>query len=173
MKSTRASPMSHTAFLNCASSSIQLEETSDCWGLTPSPNISIGEIQAESIVSRYPFMRVASLRPSWVIPDRAYASKNDSDSERRKNDLWGWVQEQSTAEAFLLAVTADGWSGHEAFFITAATLSADEPAEELYEKYWKDVPIATGKHLRKGFFDCSKAERLLGWVHRDIPESLA
>ena len=116
-------------------------------------------------------MRVASLRPSWVIPNREHAAK--ADSERRKNDLWGWVQEQSTAEAFLLAVTADGWTGHEASFVTASTLSADEEAEELYERYWKDVPIAAGKNLRKGFFDCSKAERLLGWVHRDIPEELA
>jgi hypothetical protein len=83
------------------------------------------------------------------------------------------VQEQSTAEAFLLAVTSDGWSGHETFFIVSSTLSADEDAEELYEKFWKEVPITTGKDLRKGFFDCSKAEALLGWVHRDIPERVA
>ena len=126
-------------------------------------------MQADTIVARFPSMRIASLRPGWVIPSREYAMKNDTDAERRKNDLWGWVQEESTAEAFLLAVTVeDGrWSGHEAFFITAPTITSDEEAEELYKNHWKDVPVKVGKNLKKGFFDCSKAERILGWVHRE------
>ncbi|TFY82416.1 hypothetical protein EWM64_g1602 [Hericium alpestre] len=37
------------------------------------------------------------------------------DPEHSKNDLWGWVQEDSAAEAFLLAITqeTDKWRGHE------------------------------------------------------------
>ncbi|KAI0687687.1 NAD(P)-binding protein [Cytidiella melzeri] len=128
----------------------------------------ICEIQADSIVARHPFMRVASLRPSWVIPTREYATEGDPSTERRKNDLWGWAQEESTAEAFVLAVTTNSgsWLGHEAFFIVAPSVTADEEAEHLRERYWRDVPIKAGKNLKKGFFDCSKAERLLGWVHR-------
>ena len=114
-------------------------------------------------------MRIASLRPSWSIPDRAYA--NQQDPNRRKNDLWGWVQQDSCADAFVRAVMiADGaWTGHEAFFIAAPDLTEDAELQALYEKYWRHVPIKEGKDLSKGFFDCSKAERVLGWVHQ-VPE---
>lgn len=92
-----------------------------------------------------------------------------SDPERRKNDLWGWVQEEATAEAFLQAVVVENgrWSGHEAFFITAPTTTENEENTALYNKYWGEVPIKHGKDLTKGFFNCSKAERLLEWRHRE------
>ncbi len=113
-------------------------------------------------------MRVASLRLSWSLPSREEALRDDP--KRRKSDLWGYVQEDSAAEAFLLAVTGENgrWSGHERFFIVAPDTSANEDSEELWQTYWRDVPLKEGKDLRghKGFFDCSKAERLLGWVHR-------
>ncbi|KAH9945033.1 NAD(P)-binding protein [Epithele typhae] len=129
----------------------------------------ICELQAETIVRRYPSMRVASLRLSWSLPSRADAMRDDS--ERRKNDLWGYVQQDSGAEAFLLAVTGEDsrWSGHEAFFITAPDTANDLPSMELWERHWREVPIKQGKDLsgNKGFFDCSKAERMLGWVHRN------
>ncbi|TBU50379.1 NAD(P)-binding protein [Dichomitus squalens] len=132
----------------------------------------ICELQADTIVRRYPSMRIASLRLSWSLPRREYALR--SDPERRKNDLWGYVQEDSAAEAFLLAVAGENgkWSGHERFFITASDTASDVPTMELYERYWKNVPIKEGKGLsgRKGFFDCSKAERLLGWVHKNPGE---
>ena len=113
-------------------------------------------------------MRVASLRLSWSLPSREEALRDDP--ERRKNDLWGYVQEDSAAEAFLLAVAGENgkWSGHEAFFIVAPDTSANEDSVELWQTYWRHVPLKEGKDLngRKAFFDCSKAERLLGWVHR-------
>ena len=127
-------------------------------------------------------MRVASLRLSWSLPTREDALRDDP--ARRKNDLWGYVQEDSGADAFLRAVTASGgggegagkdpkgWSGHEAFFITGPDTASEVPTMELYERYWAGVPIKEGKTLegRAGFFDCSKAERLLGWVHRNPGE---
>ena len=90
------------------------------------------------------------------------------DPERRKNDLWGYVQEDSCADAFLRAVTAEegAWSGHEAFLIVAPEPAEDVGLKVLYEKYWSHVPIKEGKDIEKGFFDCSKAERVLGWVHK-------
>ena len=117
-------------------------------------------------------MRVASLRLSWSVPSREAATRDDS--ERRKNDPWGYVLHDSGAEAFLLAVAGENgrWGGHERFFITAPDTASDVPTMELYERYWKDVRIKEGKDLsgHKGFFDCSKAERLLGWVHRNPGE---
>ena len=118
-------------------------------------------------------MRIASLRLSWSLTRRSDALRDDP--ERRKNDLWGYVQEDSAADAFLRAVGAVGdgsgeeWTGHEAFFVTAPDTASDVPTMELWERCWSDVPIKEGKDLsgRKGFFDCSKAEKLLGWVHRN------
>ncbi|KAI8980056.1 NAD(P)-binding protein [Trametes punicea] len=132
----------------------------------------ICEIQADTIVRRYPSMRVASLRLSWSLPSREDALRDDP--ERRKNDLWGYVQEDSAAEAFLLAVAGENgrWSGHERFFIVAPDTSANEETVELWQTYWRHVPLKEGKDLsgKKAFFDCSKAERLLGWVHRNSGE---
>ncbi|THH12777.1 hypothetical protein EW146_g7374 [Bondarzewia mesenterica] len=107
----------------------------------------------------------------WCIPTREKALKQDP--MRAKNDLWGWVQEDSAAEAFLLALTQDDgrWSGHERFFITAPDrASLEYKSEELKEAFWGSVKIREEKEIsgRMGFFDCSKAERLLGWVHRDV-----
>ena len=88
-----------------------------------------------------------------------------------KNDLWGYIQRDSAADAFLLAITDESgrWSGHEVFYIAAPTTAASKDSKDLRQKYWPSVPVKQGKELggKSGFFNCSKAEKLLGWVHRD------
>lgn len=86
--------------------------------------------------------------------------------------MWGYVDDDSAADAFLLAITVgdDSWTGHEAFFITAPCIAYEkENSKDLRERFWPDVPIREGYDVsgRTGFFDCNKAERLLGWVHKD------
>ncbi|KAG1743014.1 NAD(P)-binding protein [Suillus lakei] len=129
----------------------------------------IAEMQADTIVRRYPSMRVASIRLHWFVPTRAHAYREDH--FRARGDLWSYVQMDSAADAFLLAVTVemDQWTGHETFFIAAPQLAADEDWLELKEKYFPDVPVKSDwvESGTKGFFDCRKAERLLGWVHTD------
>ena len=130
----------------------------------------IAELQADTLVRRYPSMRIASLRLHWSIPDRTPISQKRTKIHMAKNDLWGYVQEDLCAEAFLLALSPSNdqnWKGHEPFFICTPDTTWNGPTSELYEAFWKDVPIKEGKDLsgRKGFFDCSKAERLLGWTH--------
>ncbi|TFY71687.1 hypothetical protein EVG20_g1322 [Dentipellis fragilis] len=132
----------------------------------------ISELQADTIIRRYPNLRIASLRLHWSIPTREKAQ--NLDPGRAKNDLWGWVQEDSAAEAFLLAVTRDDlpWRGHERFFIVAPTIAHVQfDSKDLREEYWPGVKVLDGKDVsgRNGFFDCGKAERLLGWVHSDGP----
>ena len=92
-------------------------------------------------------MHIASLRLSWSLPRREDALR--ADHEGRKSDLWGYVQEDSAADAFLLAVTNESgrWSGHERFFITAADTASEVASMELWERYWRDVPIKEGKNL--------------------------
>ena len=130
-------------------------------------------MQADTIIRRFPSLRIASLRLHWSVPNRHYALRTDA--ERAKNDLWGYVQEDSAAEAFLLAITNedDKWSGHERFFITATDVSYDGDID-LRKEYWADVPVREGKDVsgQLGFFDCSKAERLLGWRNSDARPSV-
>ncbi len=123
-------------------------------------------MQADTIIRRYPKMRIASLRLSWSIPDSEFARKLNLDPERAKNDLWGWVQQDAAARAFLCAVALadERWSGHEAFFITSPETVWGN-AQELWEAHSSDVPIKTGQNLDKGFFNCEKAQRFLGWTH--------
>ncbi|THV03174.1 NAD(P)-binding protein [Dendrothele bispora CBS 962.96] len=129
----------------------------------------ICEMQADTIVRRYPSMRVASLRLHWSLPDPTLARKLDS--SKAKNDLWGYVQEDSAADAFLRALTddSDKWSGHEAFFIASPTTACETESKILKEQFWPDVPLKSGFELSGNisFFDCSKANGLLGWVHAD------
>lgn len=133
----------------------------------------IAELQADTIVRRYPATRIASLRLHWSIPNRAYGSRDNPAGAAK--DLWGYVQEDCAADAFLLAITnEDGkWSGHERFFISAPDTRWKGETMPLYEEFWSHVPIREGKDLsgRKAFYDASKAERLLGWKHAE-PEEL-
>ncbi|KAF8640314.1 hypothetical protein AX16_010209 [Volvariella volvacea WC 439] len=134
----------------------------------------VSELQADSIVRRYPTLRIASLRPSYCVAQRATAVARTL--KHASVDLWGYTQLDSVADAFLLAVTVPnsdglGWTGHEAFFIVAPTVAVEEKSsQELKKEYWKDVPWRGGRALEgfEAFFDSSKATKLLGWIHKDV-----
>lgn len=135
----------------------------------------VAELQADTILRRYPSIRIASLRLSWSIPDKDHANQGSQDPDRRTSDLWGYVQEDAAANAFILAISPDNtrWSGHEAFFITAPDTTLEVDSMVLKEKYWPDIPMKGERKLkgREGFFDCSKAERLLGWAHTESEQN--
>jgi len=136
----------------------------------------VAELQAGTILRRYPSMRIASLRMSWAVPNKEYANQGNNDPGSRMPDLWGYTQEDAGADAFILAISPDNtrWSGHEAFFITAPDTSLDVNSMVLKEKYWPRVPMKGERKLegREGFFDCTKAERLLGWVHNEAEQGV-
>lgn len=124
-------------------------------------------MQADTIVRRYESMKIASLRLSWSIPQKSMAQKHN---ENRAKDLWAYVQEDSGAQAFILAIEDnDRWSGHERFFIAAPHTAVDEGTKSLIAEYYPDVPVKEGKEPigTQGLLDCSKAARLLGWHHSD------
>ncbi|KAI0029283.1 hypothetical protein K488DRAFT_56731, partial [Vararia minispora EC-137] len=130
----------------------------------------VGELQADVIVRRYPNMRVASLRLHWSLPDTTDALADEHrDKGRRARDLWGWLQEDAGADAILRTLTAPegAWIGHERFFIVAPDTATVYDSAELKAEFYPGVPVREGRKIegRIGFFDCSKAERLLGWVH--------
>lgn len=129
-------------------------------------------MQADTIVRRYPFMRIASLRLHWSLPNAEVCFH--SDPTIRRTDLWGWVFEDSAADAFLLALTVpeDKWVGHETFFIAAPTIADSRESAVLHQKFYPNIPVKEGKKLEghSSFFDCSKAKRLLGWIHTESLE---
>ncbi|KAF5344815.1 hypothetical protein D9756_011086 [Leucocoprinus leucothites] len=131
----------------------------------------ICERQADTLIRRFPDLRIASLRLHWSVPEKAYTLKRDL--ERASKDLWGYVHHDSAADAFILAITCDttNWpSKHEAMFVVAPEIARDEDSGRLKNLFYSYVPVKEGFEIsgKKGFYDCRKAERLLGWAHRDI-----
>jgi nucleoside-diphosphate-sugar epimerase len=148
----------------------------------------IGELQASSLCARYPFLRIASLRIHWSVPSLEEAqAQSDPHEDNTRKELWGWIQEDEGARAFWLGLTVGdsdsefrgasgagqggrGWKGHEVFNIAAPTTRCPQVGSEtLRQKYFPNVPVREGVFKvegRNGFFDCSKAERMLGWVHK-------
>jgi nucleoside-diphosphate-sugar epimerase len=125
----------------------------------------ICELQAESIARRYEDVTIASMRFHAVVPDRATIVQWQT---RRgpvmSKHLWGYSRYDASARACLLSLTAD-YQGAEAFFIIAPDTTMDVPSLELAQKFFPNVPVRGDLSGHRGFFDCSKAERLLGWVH--------
>jgi len=125
----------------------------------------ICEQQADSFVRRYADMKIASLRFHGVMDQPAFGGERErrADSIAAKA-LWGWVSFEASARASLLALTAD-FDGHEVFYIVAPETMMAAPSLELAAELFPEVPVRGDLSGRRGFFNCAKAERLLGWRH--------
>lgn len=123
------------------------------------------EQQAESIARSHPGTTIASLRLHGVVPQRADAvTWLDTAGDAVVRQLWGYTTADAAARAFLAGVTAD-FEGHEAFYIVAPDTMAETPSAELAKQHYPDVTITGDLSGRRGFFDCRKAETMLGWAH--------
>ncbi len=125
----------------------------------------ICEQQADSIVRRFEHMTIASLRIHGVVPDRAGSLRwKDAPNDIAAKHLWGYTRGDATARACLLGINAD-FEGHEVFYIVAPETMMEEPSLDLKTRYYPDVPVRGDLSGQTGFFDCRKAEKLLGWRH--------
>ncbi|MBX3058797.1 MAG: NAD(P)-dependent oxidoreductase [Anaerolineae bacterium] len=125
----------------------------------------LGEQQADSFARRYKQMTIASLRIHWAVPDReTVAQRRHDPPEQMAKELWGYTERRAAARAFLAGVTAD-FTGHEAFYIVAPETLTAVPSPILKEQFYPDVPLHGSLSGHQGFFNCAKAERLLGWRH--------
>jgi nucleoside-diphosphate-sugar epimerase len=125
----------------------------------------ICEQQAASFARRYEVMTIASLRFHWVVPERVTAARQGSnDGEMMAKQLWGYTALDATARSCLLSLNAN-FKGHEAFYIVAPDTMMDVPSLALKQQFFPDVPMRGDLSGQRGFFDCSKAARLLGWEH--------
>ena len=128
----------------------------------------ICELQADALARRYSGVGIASLRFHMVVPDRARAVETYEDrgvaGDTAIKNLWGYTTLAASAGACLLALEGDS-AGHEAFQIVAPDQLGGSPSVELAQRYFPGVPLRADLSECEGFFDCSKAGRLLGWRH--------
>jgi nucleoside-diphosphate-sugar epimerase len=125
------------------------------------------EQQADAFARRYDWMTIASLRFHWLLDARDQAVKN---AERLKElsvrHLWAYTLLEEASRAILLSISAD-FSGHEVFYIVAPHTAAERPSLELAHQHYPQVEIRGDFADYASFFDCAKAMRLLGWIHKE------
>lgn len=124
----------------------------------------IAELQADTIIRRWPNMRIASIRLSWAVPNREFCMGREMEWVRK--ELFSWVDAEESARAFVLGVTGGDWTGHEAFFICAPDTCQDEDSLDLMREQWPQAEIRRQFVGNESLYDCSKAGRILGWYHK-------
>lgn len=150
---------------------LPLDETHPTYNEDPySLSKWICELQADSMVRRYEDMVIASLRIHGVVKQRADATGwRHVGNKMVAKQLWGYVRLDATARACLLGITAD-FTGHEAFYIVAPDTMMDTPSLELKNEHFPDAALKGDLSGQTGFFNCQKAEQLLGWQHDENRE---
>jgi len=124
----------------------------------------ICEAQADSFVRRYD-MVIASLRFHGAVHAKYKGGEREREAQSLATKaLWGYCTFEACARASLLSLTAD-ITGHEVFYIVAPITMMEAPSLELAQAVFPEVPVRGDMSGNRGFFDCTKAERLLGWKH--------
>jgi nucleoside-diphosphate-sugar epimerase len=127
------------------------------------------ELQADAMCRRFPNLRVASMRPHWVLIASDFYRLIAMEELDSAKQLWGWTEVGACAQAFLLAITKDSetWkAGHEAFLIVSPRVGSNSQTTDLVKEWWPKVPCRKQFRGQEGLFDCSKAKRILGWEHQ-------
>ena len=123
------------------------------------------EQQADAFARRFETMRIASLRFHWLIDSYEQAAELTATfGDTATRHLWAYIATAAACRACLLALTAD-FAGHEVFYIVAPRTAIAEPSLDLARRHYPDTPIRGDLSGNRGFFDCGKAERVLGWSH--------
>ena len=131
----------------------------------------IGEVQADDFARRDPSTTIVSLRLHALVRDEAHLAewKRGLPAAAPK-DLWGYTGLADAAAACLAAVHAD-FVGSEVVYFVAPTTTSSQPTAELAREFYPHVPVRGdlgGPSGFGGFFDCSKAERLLRLAPRAL-----
>ena len=122
------------------------------------------EQQGDAFARRYD-MTIASLRFHWLLDSRERALElTQPDGFAARQHLWAYTLLKEANRACLLSLTAD-FSGHEVFYIVAPRTAVSTPSPQLAQKYFPETAVQKDLADNISFFDCHKAERLLGWTH--------
>lgn len=125
------------------------------------------EQQGDAFARRFEWMIIASLRLHWLLDTRTKAIQNTvTMGELAIRHLWAYTLLDEASRACLLSLTAD-FTGHEVFYIVAPHTVTSEPSLELARQHYPHTEIRGDLSDHTGFFNCAKAERLLGWKHQE------
>ena len=125
------------------------------------------ELQGDAFARLHPEMRIASLRFHMLVDTRERAKAiTRALNPGSIRHLWAYTLLEDANRACLLSLTAD-YAGHEVFNIVAPRTAVSEPSRELAREYYPDTPVRGDFAGNTGYYDCSKAERILGWRHED------
>lgn len=126
------------------------------------------EQQADAFARRFEWMTIASLRLHMLLDERRTALQRTATmGEAAIKHLWAYTLFSEASRAILLSLTAD-FTGHEVFYIVAPITAAEKPSLELARQQYPHVEIRGDFSGYASFFNCAKAERLLGWTHQEI-----
>ena len=125
------------------------------------------EQQGDAFARRYEWMSIASLRLHMLTNTREKALQSTANiNEYAVRHLWGYTMLAESSRACLLSLTAD-FTGHEVFYITAPHTAAARPSIELARQHYPNTEIRGDFSNHTSFFNCAKAERILGWKHQE------
>lgn len=125
------------------------------------------EQQADSFARRYEWMTIASLRFHWLVETKEHVEiLAGTFGDIVTRHLWAYILLEDANRACLLSLTAD-YQGHEVFYIVAPQTAEKKLSSDLAQKYYPKVPMRKKMTGTGGFFDCSKAGRILGWHHQE------
>ncbi len=123
------------------------------------------EQQGDMFARRYEWMTIASLRFHWLMESREKIIEiSKYVGPMVMKHLWAYTLLKEANRAILLSLTAD-FKGHEAFYIVAPRTTEEALSEDLARQHFPNTPLHSPLPDHAGFFDCSKAKRLLGWEH--------
>ena len=125
----------------------------------------MGEVIADSMVTRYPTMAICSLRINNVItPDRYDILQHRRDNfPEGGGNFWSYIDARDVATAFRAALEGHS-NDHEVFLIAAADTSIDMPIREAIERLHGPLTTIAPDHGEyQSVFDCRKIERAFGW----------
>jgi UDP-glucose 4-epimerase len=109
----------------------------------PQDAYGLSKIVCEQILKSYSLktdIQTISIRMPWVwIPEKLSMNLYKtliSDYDKWYKNLWAYVHVYDAAQAFNLALTADGLSRHEIFFITAEENWTEVESKVLVQKFY-------------------------------------
>jgi UDP-glucose 4-epimerase len=123
------------------------------------------EQQGDAFARRRSDVAISSLRFHGIIDrDRAIQFWDGKDGARKH--VWGYVHPRAAARACIAALNVT-WRGHEVFYVVAPDAASVTASDVNARTYYPNVPIRGSLTGNTGFFDCSKAGKLLGWTHSE------
>ena len=126
------------------------------------------ETQADSFCRLHADLAIASMRFSWVVESRAAGiaiREGRGGLDKAVKELWGYTDLWAAARACVEAVAGSSWTGSETFYLVAPRTMATRPSADLVAEHYPDAELKHSLVGDEGLYDCSKAERLLGWRH--------